>query len=113
MSVVRRFGKGTEALTEFPKEINFLVIYRKESIKRRAWTIIFKDSYLRFWGFPSGSVVKDLLDSSGHGGSIPGSGRSPGERNGNSLQYSYLRNPIDRGAWQPTVHWVKKESGMT
>ena len=113
MSVVRRFGKGTEALTEFPKEINFLVIYRKESIKRRAWTIIFKDSYLRFWGFPSGSVVKDLLDSSGHGGSIPGSGRSPGERNGNSLQYSCLRNPIDRGAWQPTVHWVKKESGMT
>ena len=35
-------------------------------------------------------------------GSIPGSGRSPGERNGNLLQYSCLENPMDRGAWQVT-----------
>ena len=74
MSVFRRFGKGTEALTEFTKETHFLVIYRKESIKRTARTIIFKDSYLRFWGFPSGSVVKDLLANSGDEDSIPGSG---------------------------------------
>ena len=39
-------------------------------------------------------------------GSIPGLGRSPGEENGNSLQYSCLQNPMDRGAWQDTVHWV-------
>ena len=52
MSVVRRFGKGTEALTEFTKENHFLVIYMKESINRRVWTIIFKDSYFRLWGFP-------------------------------------------------------------
>ena len=51
VSVVRRFGKGTEALTEFTEENHFLVIYRKESIKRRVWTIIFKDSYFRLWGF--------------------------------------------------------------
>ena len=37
-------------------------------------------------------------------GSIPGSGRSPGEGNGNPLQYSCLENPMDRGAWQATVH---------
>ena len=46
--------------------------------------------------------------------SIPGSGRAPGEGNGNPLQYSCLRNPVmDRGAWQATVHGVAKESDMT
>ena len=45
-------------------------------------------------------------------GSIPGSGRSPKGGHGNSLQYSCLENPMDRGAWwapmEPTVHWVAK-----
>ena len=41
-------------------------------------------------------------------GSIPGSGRSPGEGNGNPLQYSYLEDPIDRGAWRVIVHGVTK-----
>ena len=41
-------------------------------------------------------------------GSIPGSGRFPGEGNGNSLQYSCLENPMDRGAWQVTIHGVTK-----
>ena len=41
-------------------------------------------------------------------GSIPGLGRSPGEGNGNPLQYSYLENPMDRGTWQTVVHWVTK-----
>ena len=45
-------------------------------------------------------------------GSIPGSGRSPGGENGNRLQYPYLENPMDRGAWQATVHGVP-ELGMT
>ena len=40
--------------------------------------------------------------------SIPGSERSPGEGNGNPLQYSCQENPVDRGAWQPSVHWVTK-----
>ena len=46
-------------------------------------------------------------------GSIPASGRSPGEGNGNPLQYSFLENTMDRGAWQATVHGVAKESDMT
>ena len=46
-------------------------------------------------------------------GSIPRSGRSPGEGNGNPLQYSYLGNPMDRGAWGATVHGVSKEPDMT
>ena len=44
----------------------------------------------------------------GDPGSIPGSGRSPGEGNGNPLQYSCLENPMDRGAWRTTVHGVSK-----
>ena len=46
-------------------------------------------------------------------GSIPGLGRYTGEGNGNSLQYSCLGNPTDRGAWQATVQGVTKESDMT
>ena len=46
-------------------------------------------------------------------GSISGSGRSPGEGNGNPLQYSSLENPIDRGAWRATVHGVTKGSDKT
>ena len=44
---------------------------------------------------------------------IPGSGRSPGGRNGNPLQYSRLENPMDRGAWCATVHGVAKDSDTT
>ena len=40
--------------------------------------------------------------------SVPGSGRSPGEGDKNPLQYSYLENPMDRGAWRATVHGVAK-----
>ena len=46
-------------------------------------------------------------------GLIPRSGRSPGEGNGNPLQYSYLGNSMDRGAWGATVHGVSKEPNMT
>ena len=41
-------------------------------------------------------------------GSVPGSGRSPGEWNGNPFQYSYLKNPMDSRAWWTTVHGVEK-----
>ena len=46
-------------------------------------------------------------------GSIPGLGRSPGRGHGNPLQYSCLKNPMDREAWQATMHGVAKESDMT
>ena len=55
---------------------------------------------------PGGSVVKNLPGNAGDSGSIPGSGRFPGEGNGNILQYSCLGNPLDRGAWWATVHVV-------
>ena len=50
-------------------------------------------------GFPGGSEVKAFACNVGHPGSIPGLGRSPGEGNGNPLQYSCLENPMDGGAW--------------
>ena len=53
-------------------------------------------------------VVKNPPASAGDVGSIPGSGRSPGGGHGNPLQYSCLENPMDRGAWQATVHMVAK-----
>ena len=65
-------------------------------------------------GFPGGSEVKVSACSAGDLGSIPGSGRCPGEGNGNPLQYSRLENPMEGGAWWATVtgllrvghHWA-------
>ena len=53
-------------------------------------------------------MVKNPTADARDMGSIPGSGRSPGGYNGNQLQYSCLENPMDRGAWRATVHWVAK-----
>ena len=58
-------------------------------------------------------MVKNLPALARDAGSIPGSGRSPGERNGNPLQFSSLGNPVDRGAWPATVCGVIKESYTT
>ena len=58
-------------------------------------------------------MVKNLPANAGDSGLIPGLGRSPGEGNGKQLQYSYLENPLDRGAWRAAVHGVTRESGMT
>ena len=61
-----------------------------------------------FKGFPCSSVLKESTCNAGDLGSIPGSGSSPGEGNAKPLQYSCLENPMDRGAWQATVHGVTK-----
>ena len=53
-------------------------------------------------------MIKNLPANAGDEGSIPGSGRSPGEGNGNPLQYSCLENPMDRGAWQAIIHGVAR-----
>ena len=58
--------------------------------------------------FPGGSDGKASAYNTGDLGSIPGLGRSPGEGNGNPLQYSCLENPMDGGAWWATVHGVAK-----
>ena len=59
-------------------------------------------------GFPHSSVSKESACNAENPVLIPRSGRSPGEGNGNPLQYSCLENPMDRGAWQATVHGVSR-----
>ena len=59
-------------------------------------------------GFPGSSDDKESACNVGDPGLISGLGRPPGEGNGNPLQYSYLENPMDRGAWRATVYWVAK-----
>ena len=63
-------------------------------------------------GFPGGSDGKESTSNVGDMGSIPGSERSSGEGNGNLLQYSWLENPMDRGAWWATVHAVPKSQTL-
>ena len=64
-------------------------------------------------GFPGGSDGKESACKAGDVGLISGSGKSPGEGNGNTLQYSCLGNPMDEGAWWTKVYGVTKESDMT
>ena len=73
--------------------------------------------FVFLWGLPGGSNGKASACSVGDLGLIPGLGRSPGEGNGNPLQYSCLENSMDGGAWWATVHGVTKSwtqlSGFT
>ena len=64
--------------------------------------------YVYILGFPGGSEVKASASNAGNLGSIPGSGRSPGEGNSNPLQYSCLENPMDRGSSKAAVHRVTR-----
>ena len=64
------------------------------------------------WSFPGGSEVKASACNAGNLGSISGSGRSPGEGNGNPLQYSCSENPMDGGAWWAIVHGVTESRAL-
>ena len=59
-------------------------------------------------GFPHSTVGKESACKEGDQGLIPGSGRSPGEGNGNPIQYSCMESPMDKGAWQAIVYGVTK-----
>ena len=73
---------------------------------------IFK-GYFPFTGLPWCSICKESACNARDPGSIPGSGRAPGEGNGYPLQCSCLENSMDRGAWWVTAQGVAKESDMT
>ena len=64
--------------------------------------------FFQFFDFPGGPDGKASVYNAGDPDSVRGSGRSPGEGNGNPLQYSCLENAMDRGAWQATVHGVQE-----
>ena len=74
----------------------------------RFYPIYMLGQHSQVWGFPGGSEVKASACNAGDLGSIPGSGRSPGEGKGNPLQYSCLENPMDGGAWWATALGVAK-----
>ena len=96
-----RFNAGQQAQTP-PSHSPFLPLLSKSS-----GILPHGLNYLMV-GFPVGSVVKNSPIDAGDVGSVPGKGRSPGEENGNPLQFSHLENPKDRGTWQVTVHGVMK-----
>ena len=69
---------------------------------------VITSSFITSQGFPGGSDGKSSACNVGDLGSIPGLGRSPGEGNGNPLQYSCLENSMDGGAWWAAIHGVTK-----
>ena len=69
--------------------------------------------YIQWEGHPWWHSGKESACKAREVGLLSGSGRSSGERSSNPLQYSCMGNPMDRGAWQATVHGVAKESDMT
>ena len=87
--------------------INTTIVYSKTFVSHN-WSMSSSALFLQInmtnnFLKPSGSAVKNPPANAGELGSIPGSGRSPGEGNGNPLHYSCLINPMDRGVWQATV----------
>ena len=83
----------------------FKVFLQRNSASKATGVICKLSSHL---GFPPSSVGKESACSPGDPGSIPGSGRSSEEGNGNPLWYSYLEKPMDRGAWWAAVHGIAK-----
>ena len=69
---------------------------------------VYMHECMHMYGFSGGSDGQESACNAGDLSLITESGRSPGEGNGNSLQYSCLENPMDRGAWQARVHGVTK-----
>ena len=69
---------------------------------------LFSLVYMVYMDFAGVAPVKNPPANAGDPGSIPGSGRSSGDGNGNPLQYSCLENPMDKGAWGATVHGLAK-----
>ena len=91
-------------LVKYPQIVIFNLIF---SSKEYAFQIAYALG-INSGNFPNSSVGKESSCNAGDLGSIPGSGRSSAEGNGNPLQYSCLENPMDRGAWQAAVHEVAR-----
>ena len=78
-----------------------LVLFQNRTLKKQSLSTVST-------GFPGGSDGKESACNAGDPGLIPRLGRSPGRGHGNPLQHSCLENPMDRRAWQATVHGVTK-----
>ena len=93
--------KKLEDLRDMVKSHIFLLMIKDflQEYKQKMYKISMVLIYCIYWDFPGGSVSKASAYDAGDPGSIPGSGRSSGEGNGNLPQYSCLENPMDGGAW--------------
>ena len=102
-TTVRMFSKVAEPFTfppvmyEVSDLLKFLPIFSMVSLFNCSHSNRYR--VVSQWDFPGGSMVKNLSANTWDSGSIPGSGRSPRKGNDNSLQYSCLENPMDRGVW--------------
>ena len=97
--------------THLGSTIRNLILGLESGLPHTSFLSLCNSLYLPVMGFPGGAVVKNLPANAGDtrdSSSIPRSGRSPGDGNSSSLQYSYLENSMDRGAWWATVHKVTK-----
>ena len=93
--------------------VQYLLLYKRPSVQSPPVNSLKKTFPSLVWGklkhlqnLPSWLSGKESACKAEDWGSVPGSGRSPGEGNGNPLQYSCLENPMDRGAWWATVQGV-------
>ena len=101
LKVVSRSGMGRMAILRMCSQSGYTLVIQEN------FNILLPGSL----GFPDGSSSKESVCNAGDTGDVGlilGSGRSPGEGNGNTLQYSCLENPMDRGAWRAIVHGVAK-----
>ena len=119
MHYFSRVLEGSNGIINIKKSLSIVNCYSVESdtmtlLTKRKSTVL-KDGLLgsyiwwiimSLWGFPNGLSDKESTYSAGDTGFIPGSGKPPGEGNGNPLQYSCLENPMDGGAW-----WAAESHG--
>ena len=116
MSVVKREACPSESDTRYMARLHFWASFQSryqpydQVLSSGIWARALRCSRLWSWlkQCPGSSDGKVSAYNAGDLGSIPGSGRSPGERNGTPLRYSCLENPMDQGAWWATVHRVAK-----
>ena len=100
-SIISEYGK-IRILEPNPDIAQCLTVKKQEKTHLNKIPVILRASLVEE------SVVKSLPANAGDAGSIPGLGRSPGEGNGNPLQYSCLGNPMEKGPWRATVHGVAR-----
>ena len=114
-SVLLPEWNSTIVAWEFASKVIFSLPRKIKKSFSRHFAFVIMESYVPYWASQVETVVKNSPANSGDmrdPGSIPGSGRSPGGGHGNPLQYSCLKNPVDRGALWATVHGIA-QSNMT